>query len=238
MVPCSRTLDVSSSLYVLYAQAGGSYGQACQGGPQLTETWEEFTIRRVMCPSVPWLTIRCLQNRINENPWKPAKFTIDGLPNNTFPAGTLRFDTADVIPRVVANCLDANGNQLVSPDGLPITRPSRCYDIVLKFSYRTTTAYWIDKTGKLRGQTDGSGKIIGPQPITWNCEWFPGIGYSGVLSSPILTLGNNHWWPAGWYESGFWTFNLNGDPTTRAQTRSFTIRHNRNTLRARTQRSL
>ena len=55
-----------------------------------------------MCPCVPWDTIRQLTNRINGlQAWTPANMTIPGLAKNTFPQGTLRFDSAEPIMRVV-----------------------------------------------------------------------------------------------------------------------------------------
>ena len=149
MYPASRTLPVDSSLYVLanYVVADtGSYGTKTGGSPQLVETWKEFTIRRVMCPTVPWATINYYTNRINGlKAWSPASMTIPGLqffdPNNgttviknTFPQGTVRFDSAEPIMRTVPSCFDANGNLITDANGLAVTRPIQWWDIVYKFS--------------------------------------------------------------------------------------------------------
>ena len=90
----------------------------------VTETWQEFTIRRVMCPSVPWDTIRQLTSRINgQQAWTPANMTIPGLPNNTFPQGTLRFDSAEPIMRTVPKSFSNDPtNFLTAPIGLPYTQ--------------------------------------------------------------------------------------------------------------------
>ena len=102
-----------------------------------TETWQEFTIRRVMCPNVPWLTIRLLENRINSSAdWVPGNFTVPGLPDNTFPAGTLRFDYAEVTPRTMPYATVAPGGLLIHTiqSNVPGTQPLQWYDITYKFS--------------------------------------------------------------------------------------------------------
>jgi hypothetical protein len=76
--PGSKTFDVSTSLNpLLYAFKT----QQLQQGGLLTETWHEFTIRRVLCPSVPFYTIQLLANRINgTNAWAPTHMKLPRLP--------------------------------------------------------------------------------------------------------------------------------------------------------------
>jgi hypothetical protein len=188
--PCSKAIPISASCYVLYdTNKWGSYGTSIGSSPQLVETWQNFTIRRVMCPTVPWNTIRQLANRINGlADWTPMNFDIPGLPNNTFPKGTLRFDFAEPISRIVPTCLGSTSADVFSDiKGNPITKPMMWWDIVLTFSWRTTFAPWTDSTGA--PNTAGQ--------ISWNCDWFDG---QRMITAPIL--GNA---PAGWYESGFWS---------------------------------
>lgn len=193
---CSRVIDVSLSARVLMERNNTlGWGFAANGpGRLITDTWEEFTIRRVMCPCVPWYTITALQNRINEKDWSPQFMTIDGLLNNTFPAGTLRFDLAEVTPRTLPDATDDEGNIIASQagassneEGLPCTTPMRWYDILYKFSWRTTTGLWRDLAGN---QHNG--------PLSWNVQWWAGIEdlWAQVTNLSSVT------WPPGWYEIG------------------------------------
>ncbi len=130
--PCSRTFPANgypgeqNSFCVASAIVGTPARMPNAGNSALlvTETWQEFTIRRVMCPSVPWDTIRQLTSRINgQQAWTPANMTIPGLPNNTFPQGTLRFDSAEPIMRTVPKSFSNDPtNFLTAPIGLPYTQ--------------------------------------------------------------------------------------------------------------------
>ena len=191
MYPASGAVPTNHSLYVLPDASALSWGIAVDGNPQLTDTWQEFTIRRVMCPTVPWNTIRQLTNRINQSrAWTPANMTIPGLPGNTFSIGTLRFDSAEPIKRVMPYCFDSSGNVLIGATGdIPITQQVSWWDILYKFSWRTKYAPWRAYDGTL-------------QPITqlsWNHTWFDGIGFLGTAASPALGMR----YP-GWYDAGFW----------------------------------
>jgi len=182
--PCSRSFDTGPAGFLLPSSITG-HQQPVPGtglGSQIVETWQEFTIRRVMCPTVPWQTIRMLENRINGLfDWIPANMTVPGLPSNTFPVFTLRFDSAEPIKRTMPYCFDTSGKILIGATGdIPITRQISWWDILYKFSWRTTWAEWTDHT-----QT-----VQGPSFIPWNCDWFNGT---------------NNWIPGtdlfpGWYE--------------------------------------
>ncbi len=155
-------------------------------GILITETWQEFTIRRVMCPSVPWVTIRSLEGRINDGwGWQPQYFTVDGLENNTFPQGTLRFDYAETTPRLVPA---AAPNPV---DGVPVTAPRRCYDILYHFSWRTTFSQWCDIYFRVQP----------PAYISWNCDWYQGCDVT-LLQGIFGALFNEPCLP-GWYEMNF-----------------------------------
>ena len=186
--PASRTFPANGmpgrkNSFCLLGSLGSPVEAPDSGDTSLlvTETWQEITIRRVMCPTVPWDTIRKLQNRINENAWTPANMKLAGLPNNTFPKGTLRFDSAEVIKRTMPTHLDAAGAQ-VFVDDIPATADIIWWDILYKFSWRTTWDKW-SKYGTFFWQ--------GPEYIPWNCDWY--IGTSGWL---------NTLYP-GWYDMVF-----------------------------------
>ncbi len=158
----------------------------------VTETWQEITIRRVMCPSIPWTTISQLENRINgTNPWTPAHMTIPGLPNNTFPTGTLRFDNAAPVKRSMPTCLDSNGQLIMAPPGnnaSPATALMTWWDITYTFSWRTTYDLWW-KYGGVSGTS-----LQGPEYIPWNCDWY--IGADTGWGNWVALL-------PGWYEMVF-----------------------------------
>ena len=172
---CSKTIPTGKSLQVLHYKSLSSTPLGEDG--LITETWREFTIRRVMCPSVPWQTIAALTNRINQSAYTPAFCTILSG-NNTFPARCLRYDGAEVVRRIMPTCT-YDGTTIFAQDGIPTTAPMYWYDIVHKFSWRTLVNYWTDQDGNLHG----------PEPIGWNASWYSG----GV------TGGTNFW--AGWYDA-------------------------------------
>lgn len=181
--PCSRTVPIKT-LAIRGVIPLSDYYVADSG--LLTDTWSEFTIRRVMCPSVPWSTIQQLTNRINgQKAWSPANMSIVGLPNNTFPLGTLRFDSAEPIKRIIPTCLAADGTTILttmptgSPGAIPTTRQMQWYDIIYKFSWRTTFAVWGNKS--LQSQ--------GPMPLPWFVEWYDGSTWANIIP--------------GWYEATF-----------------------------------
>ncbi len=126
-----------------------------------------------MCPSVPWETIRQFQNRINgQAAWTPANMTIPGLPKNTFPTGTVRFDTAEVVKRTMPDPFDAAGKLLTNTAGgpaVPVTQSMTWWDITYKFSWRTTYDMWVGYGGFWGQQTHG------PEYIPWNCDWYIGL---------------------------------------------------------------
>ena len=169
----------------------------------VTETWQEFTIRRVMCPSVPWATIQQLTNRINGlSAWKPANMTIPGLaypdPNNagnlitnTFPIGTLRFDTAEPIKRIIPMWPDPLGGA----NNPTTTTWAQWWDITYKFSWRTTWAVW----------TSYDQTVQNPCFIPWNCDWFMGVpmGMFANLAHAIFAANNTSKGLPGWYEMTF-----------------------------------
>jgi hypothetical protein len=156
-----------------------------------TETWFEFTIRRVMCPSVPWATINQLTNRINGlQAWAPTWMTLEGLNlpvfgntiNNSFPAGTLRFDSAEPIKRVVPAAYQSDGTTpILDPNSLPITRPMTWWDITYKFSWRVIWEWWISPN--LEEDASDYWSWEGPEWITWN-RVFAGPFSSGTAYSP------------------------------------------------------
>ena len=191
--PCSRSLPgPPGSLYARYAvdhAVGARVNYAVDAAANLgVETWNEFTIRRVMCPSVPWETIRQLQTRINGlQAWTPASMTIPGLLNNKFPKGTLRFDSAEPIKRVIPSCFDSNGNLLGTKDNLPITQPSQWWDILYKFSWRAIYDYWYT--------VDVTGDPLFPPLVTNGPDW---ISWDFVFTGPFGSLGGYS--PVGWYD--------------------------------------
>ena len=180
--PASRTIPMNASLLIA-AHAGGTTRVMAldpAASALMVDTWQEFTIRRVMCPSVPWDTIRQLENKINGlNDWRPANMTIPGLPNNTFPQGTLRFDSAEPIKRVMPYW-DPNNP---ANNNLPVARQIQWWDILYKFSWRTTFDYWHNT----HGDYVNNGL---PAPLTWNVEWNPTIS-TGLHASFVI----------GWYEA-------------------------------------
>ena len=107
--PCSRMFPFGGAANLYF---GGYPFPEANSSAQLTESWLEFTIRRVMCPSVPYQTIAQLTGRINGlKAWTPANMTVPGLPNNTFPQGTLRFDGADIFPHYAIVLLPRGSKQ-------------------------------------------------------------------------------------------------------------------------------
>jgi hypothetical protein len=200
-VPCSRTYPYGSHFNITRGRPsitspGSTVTQTLHDFKSqgvITETWREFTIRRLMCPSVPWQTIESLENRVNINTkWKPAHFLIDGLAANTFAKGVVRFDTADVIPRLVYSHFDSNGNPVFTSQGLPQTVPFRCYDIVLKFSIRTTVGVWYDDSGNLQPVTD-TGQKEGSIP--WIADW----NETETTTGPIVGIDQSVTFRIGWY---------------------------------------
>ena len=188
MYPCSRTIPMGAGLVIAAQGKGTRRTMTLDGTSALkVDTWHEFTIRRVMCPSVPWDTIRQLTSRINGlRAWTPANMTVPGLPGNTFDVGTLRFDSAEPILRVVPTCVDSNGKLLGYPDTqLPTTTKMQWWDILYKFSWRTTFDYWHDDNGVYVN----GGK---PAQLTWNVEWNP-TASTGLYVSYV----------PGWYEAYF-----------------------------------
>ena len=180
--PCSRSFPTGKRLLADYT--GAILEQPIGESGLRTETWQEFTIRRVMCPCVPWDTIRQLTNRINgDKDWTPANMTIARLPNNTFTKGTLRFDSAEPVKRVVPSCLDST-SALIFSDSLVSTQALQWYDILYKFSWRTTFAIWYD--------TRGIVQPIGEVP--WWCEWWDG-GKTATHAAPSSNM------MPGWYEA-------------------------------------
>ncbi len=162
----------------------------------ITETWQEITIRRVMCPSVPWDTIRQLTNRINgQKAWTPANMTIPGLPNNTFPVGTLRFDSAEPIKRTLPTCFNSSQQLITNAlagggDKSPSTTFMTWWDIVYKFSWRTTYDLWHPYT------RTGDQVPNGPEYIPWNCDWYIGA-LAGSGNDSVLDI------LPGWFEMVF-----------------------------------
>ena len=101
--------------------------------------------------------------------------TIPGLPNNTFAKGTIRFDSAEPIKRIVPQL----GNSVIP------TQQMQWWDILYKFSWRTTFDYWHDNNGNYVN----GGK---PAQLTWNVEWNP-TASGGWYASFV----------PGWYEAYF-----------------------------------
>jgi len=179
----------------------------------VTETWQEFTIRRVMCPTVPWTTIRTLQNRINGLlDWTPANMTIPGLVDNKFPIGTMRFDSAEIIRRTMPTCFDINGkvatealtgranlgNTDPSTLNIPVTQQTTWWDITYKFSWRTTWDMYLPYDC---GFLNRLWPIFqGPGWLTWNYDWYigaePGQAKEGEADISVTHL-------PGWYEMIF-----------------------------------
>jgi hypothetical protein len=196
--PCSRTFPANgwpgeqNSFCVASAIVGTPARMPNAGNSALlvTETWQEFTIRRVMCPSVPWDTIRQLTGRINgQTHWQPANMTIPGLPNNDFRQGTLRFDSAEPVLRTVPKCFSSDPTQFLPVlGGVPYTQVMQWWDIIYTFSWRTTYSQW----------TDYSCTVNGPEYIPWNCDWY--IGCERGLFAGLLFGGDIL---PGWYEMNF-----------------------------------
>ncbi len=147
-----------------------------------------------MCPAVPWNTINQLVNTINgSNAWTPTNMKIAGLPGNTFPIGTVRFDSCEPIKRIVPAWPNPSGGSPAIP---PATGSVQWWDILYKFSWRTVYAYWTNSKG-----------VTAAGPVTWNCDWFPGCGGPwGGFAVPILGT-----WGAGWYEAGFYEQYVQGN---------------------------
>jgi len=189
--PCSRTFPINGvagradSFLLTVLGVPTQYGG--MSSLMATETWQEFTIRRVMCPSVPWMTIQQLTGRINgQSPWAPANMKVPGLPFNTFPQGTLRFDSAEPIMRTVPRHFTSDPTKFsLDAGGLPYTFPMNWWDITYKFSWRTTYATWKSYDGTEQG----------PWYITWNCDWYAGYN-AGVFASIYNVL-------PGWVEMTF-----------------------------------
>jgi hypothetical protein len=176
------------------------------------ENWIEFTIKRVMCPRVPWLTIQSLQNRVNIDAWTPQNFSIDGLAPfipvnddlqpNTFPAGTLRFDYAETIPRLLPAAYNSNGDIYLTDAGAPSARPVRCYDIVYHFTWRLIWDVWYEANPQADEVGQQSWLEKGPDWITWNMVFTGPFSFDGPI--------NNDFTPVGWYsvrydDRGFFT---------------------------------
>ncbi len=187
--PCSRTVSTGGGLRVIpqFKAAGTGIGIDAGGDGLLTDSWIEFSIRRLMCPTVPWHAIQQLQNSVNkDSQWAVTAFDVDGLPNNTFFPGVLRFNAPDIVKRTVPTCMSKDGSYILTKDGIPTTRSMTWYDISYNFSWRTTLAHRYDLAGRL-----SNGRVF----IGWNDTWYGGglsqIGVGAVNLS------------AGWYETGY-----------------------------------
>ena len=148
----------------------------------ITQSFSEFTVERRMVRNPPRELIAKFKGKVNEE-----KFSLGGP--YVFEAQTLRFDDADIQPRV---SIDATG------------APNIWYDIVYHFTYNSIYArYW-----------NGSGFTTGY--VTWNRVL--GCPMSGLplLSSwmPIQLLPGGSdfeyaaftsYYPVGWKEATFAT---------------------------------
>ena len=136
--PCSKTIPIGNVGSGHSAFGAGAWRTPLNAAALIADNWQKLTIRRVMCPSVPWNTITQLENRINDlQAWQPTFMTIPGLPNNTFPLGTIRFDSAEVIKRTLPTCINSDSSAVLLDDiypTLPTTILQTWYDIVYKFS--------------------------------------------------------------------------------------------------------
>jgi len=201
--PCYRTFGNSKALYALpdinlnhYLTKNYPVGEDMQ----FTETWQEFTIRRIMCPTVPWQTINKLSNTINFNAYTPTCFDLPSLPDvgenpngrvHGFPPGTLRFDGCSPIKRVIPSVLVDDTNEtgfLFDAYGNPMCAANVSWDITYRFSWRTIWNWWIDFDGDYHK----------PGWITWNMQFTGPFGKVNVS-------------PVGWYDTFAWSF-FNGLP--------------------------
>ena len=194
MYPCSKTIPIGSTGVGHSGFGAGAWRTPLNASSFIVETWQEFTIRRVMCPSVPWKCITALQNRINGlQAWTPANMTVTGVPGNTFALGTLRLDSAEPIRRVVPTCVDGNGKYLLGADvAVPITAPVEWWDILYKFSWHTTWALWFDTIGNLQPFSQ----------LSWNCDWADNMM---TIRQPL----------SGWAQGSCATYDANGNIVTR-----------------------
>ena len=191
--PCYRTFNNNNALYALpdinpnhWLTKNYKIGEETQ----FTETWQEITIRRLMCPTVPWQTINKLTNTINFDTWTPWLFTLPSLPSiggvKGFPPGTLRFDGCTPTKRITPSVLQDDNDETsfkLDSFGNPICKQNISWDITLKFSWRTIWNWWIDVEGV---QQD-------PGWITWNMQF--GGPFGKLLASP-----------AAWYDTYAWSF--------------------------------
>ena len=192
---CYRTFNNANALYALpdinpnhWLTKNYKIGEETQ----FTETWQEFTIRRIMCPTVPWETINKLSNTINLYTWQPLWFDLPTLPIfgkppvQGFPPGTLRFDGCSPNKRVTPTVLKDDNDPLsflLDAHGNPFCAANTSWDMTYKFSWRTIWNWWIDFEGNIQE----------PKWLTWNMQF--GGPFGKLLASP-----------AAWYDTFAWSF--------------------------------
>lgn len=109
VVPCGAGLKYVIGGAELYMSVGSE--------GVMTQPLQQFTIRRIMCPSVPTKTINRLAGKVNSGIYKFGKFM--------FYDQTLRFDACEVYKRAVP---DENGNLTIWYDILYVFTWNPIYD--------------------------------------------------------------------------------------------------------------
>jgi hypothetical protein len=140
---------------------------------------------------VPVQTISRLQNTINGTDWVPEEFELPFLPQLTngkgFPAETLRFDGAEIHPKL-------------SIFGI------RWYDIVYKFVWNTIYSDWWTEAGNHMDKKKyvGWNMLIGQPGVGLDPDGNPGLGFvvGGVVG---MAAAMSRWYPLGYYRAGWFT---------------------------------
>ena len=85
VISCGAGLKYLIESHILYADVGSE--------GVVTQPMQQFTIRRIMCPSIPTVTINKLFGKVNGAVFSIGKFL--------FPIETLRFDSCEVLKHAV-----------------------------------------------------------------------------------------------------------------------------------------
>ena len=149
----------------------------------ITQPMQQFTIRRLMCPTVPSETIATLKGKVNS-----GFFSLGG---HNFPPETLRFDDCEVVKRAIPYSDGTNA-------GL-----TTWYDLLYVFTWNTI---WDEY---LIGGAPAGDAGYSKGWVTWNR--ILGLPKAAILGVPVVKPGAGmfgdsvslSYYPVGWKSSIF-----------------------------------
>lgn len=180
LIPITKTVSTGIGLKYLLGNTAWYPSVGSEGF--ITQPMQQFTIRRLMCPSVPVTTIATLKGKINGGQFDIGQYK--------FPPETLRFDDCDVVKRAVPYS-DGNAN------GLNVW-----YDLLYVFTWNTIWDEYLIGRGIRDGYTHGY--------VTWNrilgVPKMSILGKDVVVAKPggaFLEEAPISYYPVGWKSTIF-----------------------------------